>query len=40
VIAALLAISFTMTGRRGRLLAILAVGAVVLAGISILVGSI
>jgi hypothetical protein len=40
VIAALLAIAFTMTGRHGRLMAILAVGAVVLAGISILVGSI
>ena len=39
VIAALLAIAFTITGRRGRLLAILAVGAMVLAGISILVGS-
>jgi hypothetical protein len=39
-IAALLAIGFTITGRRGRLVAVLAVAAVVLAGISILVGSI
>jgi len=39
-IAALLAIAFTITGRRGRLLAVLTVAALVLAGISILVGSI
>jgi len=39
-IAALLAIGFTITGRRGRLVAVLAVAAVVLAGLSILVGSI
>jgi hypothetical protein len=39
-IAALLAIAFALTGRRGRLVAILAVAAVVLAGISILVGSV
>jgi hypothetical protein len=39
-IAALLALAFTITGRRGRLVAILTVGAVVLAGISILVGSV
>ena len=39
-IAALLAIAFAITGRRGRLVAVLAVAAVVLAGISILVGSV
>lgn len=39
-IAALLAIAFTITGRRGRLVAILTVAALVLAGISILVGSV
>jgi hypothetical protein len=39
-IAAILALAFTITGRRGRLVAILAVAAVLLAGISILVGSI
>jgi hypothetical protein len=39
-IAALLAIAFTFTGRRGRLMAVTAVTAVVLAGISILVGSV
>jgi hypothetical protein len=38
-IAALLAIAYTFTGRRGRLVAIAAVAAVVLAGISIGVGS-
>src|SRR5689334_16889132 len=39
-IAAILALAFAITGRRGRLVAMLAVGAVVLSGISILVGSI
>lgn len=39
-IAALLAIAFTITGRRGRLVAALAVTALVLAGASILVGSV
>ena len=39
-IAALFALAFAFTARRGRLVAILAVAAVVLAGISILVGSV
>jgi hypothetical protein len=39
VIAALLAIAYTFTGRRGRLVVIGTVAAVVLAGASILVGS-
>jgi hypothetical protein len=39
-IAALLAIAFTFTGRRGRLVVIATVAAIVLAGISIGVGSI
>jgi heme A synthase len=39
-IAALSAIWFAITGRRGRLVAILSVGAVVLAGIGILVGNV
>ena len=39
-IAALLAIAYTFTGRRGRLMAALSVAAVALAGISILVGSV
>ena len=38
-IAALLAIAFTFTGRRGRLVVIATVAAIVLAGISIGVGS-
>lgn len=40
VIAMISAIAFTFTGRRSRLVAVLAVAAVVLAGISILVGSV
>jgi hypothetical protein len=39
-ITALLAIAFTFTGRRGRLVVIGAIAAIVLAGISIGVGSI
>ena len=40
VIAAVSALAYTITGRRGRLFVILAVAAIVLSGASILVGSI
>ncbi len=40
VIAMISAIAFTITGRRGRLVAVLAVAALALTGISILVGSV
>jgi hypothetical protein len=39
-IAGLLALAFAITGRRGRLVAVLTVAALVLAGVSILVGSV
>ena len=38
-LAALLALAFAITGRRGRLVLLLTAGAVILSGLSILVGS-